>query len=122
MCSLTIVQLCREHPDRTVLSSGSYIPSRHLHRDVRMADPPIENLNLGNAPAEGAPRKKFTFKKRDPVEAARLEAERQQQATGKSVRCFAFILQHLDALLCYQRQHEHRVFSGFTVRTVVCSR
>lgn len=47
-----------------------------------MVDAPVENLNGGNAAAPE--RKKFTFKKRDPVEAARLEVER--KASIKNVR------------------------------------
>ena len=55
-----------------------------------MADLPVENLSLENKPDAAPQRKKYTFKKRDPVEAARLEAERQQRS-GKSVRCLSIL-------------------------------
>lgn len=46
-----------------------------------MTDATVENVDAGNAPA---PRKKFTFTKRDPVAAAKIEAER--KASMKNVR------------------------------------
>lgn len=52
-----------------------------MRKAFGMADPPIENLNLGNTAQDAAPRKKYTFKKRDPAEAARLDAERAQSST-----------------------------------------
>jgi hypothetical protein len=56
-----------------------------------MIEGPVENLNGGNAAVPE--RKKFTFKKRDPVEAARLEVER--KASIKNVRLLQAYIMNL---------------------------